>query len=203
MLNGHLTLKPILMGELFNELTTIEKIYWVITIASSLFFIIQMIAVFVMGDIDVDGDTDFDVETDTGMPFQFFTFRNLVGFLTVFGWSGLGSIANGNTMNTTILISVIAGLLMMVIMTALFYFISSLTDTGTLNMKNAIGKTATVYIPVKAKRSNMGKVQIKIQGSLRELDAITDDEDDLETGHVVIVLGVLDGSILLIAKSSK
>lgn len=191
------------MGELFNELTTIEKIYWVITIASSLFFIIQMIAVFVMGDIDVDGDTDFDVETDTGMPFQFFTFRNLVGFLTVFGWSGLGSIANGNTMNTTILISVIAGLLMMVIMTALFYFISSLTDTGTLNMKNAIGKTATVYIPVKAKRSNMGKVQIKIQGSLRELDAITDDEDDLETGHVVIVLGVLDGSILLIAKSSK
>jgi len=191
------------MDELFNALTTLEKIYWIITIVSSLFFVIQMIAVFVMGDLDVEGDTDFDVETDTGMPFQFFTFRNLVGFLTVFGWSGLGSIANGNTTATTIMISVIGGLLMMVIMTALFYFISRLTDTGTLNMKNAIGKTGSVYIPVKAKRSNMGKVQVKIQGSLRELDAITDDEEDLNTGNVVIVLGVLDGNILLIAKSSK
>lgn len=191
------------MGEIFNELTTIEKIYWIITIASSVFFIIQMIAVFVMGDMDVDGDTDFDVETDTGMPFQFFTLRNLVGFLTVFGWTGLGSIANGNTNTTTIIISVVAGLIMMVIMTALFYFISRMTDSGTLNMKNAIGKTATVYIPVHAKRANMGKVQVKIQGSLRELDAITDDEDELKTGNVVIVLGVLDGNILLISKSSK
>jgi len=191
------------MNEFFNELSTIEKIYWIITIVSSLFFIIQMIAVFVLGDTDLDGDTDFDVETDTGMPFQFFTLRNLVGFLAVFGWTGLGSIASGNTTITTIIISVIGGLLMMVIMTALFYFISRMTDTGTLNMKNAIGKTATVYIPVNAKRGNMGKVQVKIQGSLRELDAITDDIEDLKTGNVVIVLGVLDGNILLIARSTK
>ncbi len=191
------------MGDFFNELTTIEKIYWMVTIVSSVFFLIQMISVFVLGDMDADtgGDVDFDVETDTGIPFQFFTFRNLVGFMTVFGWSGLGSIANGNTNLTTILISVIGGLLMMVLMTFLFYSISKLTASGNLNMKNAQGKTASVYIPITKKREGIGKVQVKIQGSLRELDAVTDDEEDLKTGMVVTVTKVFDGNLLLVTKS--
>lgn len=191
------------MGEFFSELTTIEKIYWMVTIVSSVFFLIQMISVFVLGDMDADtgGDVDFDVETDTGIPFQFFTLRNLVGFMTVFGWSGLGSIANGNTNLTTILISVIGGLLMMVLMTFLFYSISKLTDSGNLNMKNAKGKTGSVYIPIAANREGIGKVQVKIQSSLRELDAVTDDEQDLKTGMVVTVTKVFDGNLLLVTKS--
>lgn len=191
------------MGEFFSELTTIEKIYWMVTIISSVVFLIQMISVFVLGDMDggVDGDTDFDVETDTGIPYQFFTLRNLVGFMTVFGWTGLGSIANGNTNVTTILISVIGGLLMMALMTLLFYSISKLTDSGNLNMKNAKGKTGSVYIPIAAKRDGIGKIQVKIQSSLRELDAVTDDEEDLKTGMVVTVVKVFDGNLLLVTKS--
>lgn len=191
------------MGEFFSELTTIEKIYWMVTIISSVVFLIQMISVFVLGDMDggVDGNTDFDVETDTGIPYQFFTLRNLVGFMTVFGWTGLGSIANGNTNLTTILISVIGGLLMMVLMTLLFYSISKLTDSGNLNMKNAKGKTGSVYIPIAAKRDGIGKIQVKIQSSLRELDAVTDDEEDLKTGMVVTVVKVFDGNLLLVTKS--
>ena len=191
------------MGDFFSELTTIEKIYWMVTIVSSVFFLIQMISVFVLGDMDadIDGDVDFDVETDTGIPFQFFTLRNLVGFMTIFGWSGLGSIANGNTNLTTILISVIGGLIMMVMMTFLFYFISKLTDSGNLNMKNAKGKTGSVYIPIVAKRNGIGKVQVKIQDSLRELDAVTDDDEDLKTGMVVTVTEVFDGNLLLVTKS--
>lgn len=193
------------MGDFFIELTTIEKIYWLVTIISSVVFLIQIISVFVLGEIDggLDGDTDFDVDTDVGIPFQFFTLRNLVGFLTVFGWTGLGSIANENTASMTIIISVIAGLLMMVIMSLLFYFISKMTDNGTLKIKNALGKTATIYLPVQSKRQNMGKVQIKIQGSLRELDAISDDEEDLSTGNVVEVTGVLDNNVLIVSKSKK
>ncbi len=191
------------MEELFSQLSTIEKIYWLIAIIASVFFLIQIISVFVFGDFDSEasGDIDTDIETDGGMPFQFFTIRNLVAFLTIFGWTGLGSIANENSTTATILISVISGLLMMLIMSTLFYFISKMTDSGTLKINNALGKTGTVYIPIEAKRGNIGKVQIKIQGSLRELDAITDDEEDLHTGNVIEVKKVLDGNILLISKS--
>ncbi len=191
------------MNDWMSELTTIEKIYWITAIAASVFFVIQMIMTFVMGDMDGDvgGDTDFDVEADTGIAFQFFTFRNLVAFFTVFGWTGLGCIASGYTTETTIIVSVVSGLIMMVIMSTLFYLLSRMTDSGTLNMNNAKGKTGTVYIPIHAKRGSMGKVQVKIQGSLRELDAITDEENDLSTGMVVSVKEVLDGNILLVETS--
>jgi hypothetical protein len=90
---------------------------------------------------------------------------------------------------------------MMLIMTLLFYLVSRMTDSGTLNINNAKGKTASVYIPVIAKRGAMGKVSVKIQGALRELDAITDEEEDLPTNSVVFVKEVLDGNILLVERS--
>jgi len=191
------------MNEWLSEISTLEKIYWITAVASSLFFIIQMISVFVLGDLDVQvsGDTDFDVEHDAGMPFQFFTFRNLVGFFTVFSWVGLACIDAEYSTGLTVGISAASGLVMMGIMTTLFYFVSQMTDSGTMNINNAKGKVATIYIPVKAKRSNMGKVQIKIQSSLRELDAITDEEEDLATNSVVKVIDVINDNVLLVERS--
>jgi hypothetical protein len=191
------------MNEWFSELATLEKIYWVIAVVASLFFIIQMISVFVMGDLDVQiaGDTDFDIETDSGIPFQFFTLRNLVGFFTVFAWVGLACIDADYSNNLTLIISSASGLIMMAIMSTLFYFVSQMTDSGTMNINNAKGKIATVYIPIKAKRSNMGKVQIKIQSSLRELDAITDEEEDLQTSSIVKVIDIINDNVLLVEKS--
>lgn len=191
------------MSNWYLELTTLEKIYWITAIIGSVFFVIQMITAFVIGDMDADvaGDADFDIETDTGIPFQFFTLRNMVAFFTVFGWSGLGCIAAEYTVMSTILTSTLSGFIMMLIMSGLFYLVSRMTDSGTMNINNAKGKTATIYIPVKAKRGNMGKVQVKVQNSLRELDAITDEEEDLKTGSVVLVKDVLDSNVLLVEKS--
>lgn len=191
------------MGDWFIELTTLEKIFWIAAIASSVFFVIQMISTFALGDFDVQvaGDTDFDIDADDGIPYQFFTLRNMVAFFMVFSWVGLGLINGEMSTLSVVLISSASGLLMMVIMSTLFYFISRMTDSGTLNMANAVGKTCTVYIPVKNKRSNMGKVQITIQGSIHELDAMTDEEEDLKTGSIVKVLKVLDDNILIVEKS--
>ena len=191
------------MNEWYLELTTIEKVYWIIAVAATILFVIQMISVFVLGDFDVQvaGDTDFDIEADSGMPYQFFTFRNLVGFFTVFAWSGLASLSADYSVSTTLIISTISGIVMMAIMSILFYFISRMTDSGTMNYKNAIGKVATTYIPIKAKRGNMGKVQIEIQSSFHELDAMTDEEEDIPTNAIVEVTDLISGNILLVKKS--
>lgn len=191
------------MGDWFLELSTIEKIFWIAAIASSVFFVIQMISTFALGDFDVQvaGDTDFDIDADDGIPYQFFTLRNMVAFFMVFSWVGLGLINGEMSTVVVVLISSASGLLMMVIMSTLFYFISRMTDSGSLNVDNALGKTGTVYIPVRNKRSNMGKVQITIQGSIHELDAMTDEDEDLKTGSVVKVIKVLDDNILIVEKS--
>ncbi len=192
------------MNEWFSELTTIEKIYWIVAVVSSVFFLIQMISVFVLGDLDVQvaGDTDIDIEFDDGIPYQFFTLRNMVGFFTVFSWTGLACISAGYTVTTTLIISFISGLVMMAIMSTLFYFLSRMVSSGTMNYKNAIGKIATVYIPIQAKRGGMGKVQIEIQGSIHELDAMTDEDLDFATNSIVEVEKIISGNILLVKKSS-
>ena len=49
----------------------------------------------------------------------------------------------------------------------------------------------------------MGKVQLKVQGSLRELEAITDEDHDLETATIIEVIEVVSAELLLVKKLSK
>ena len=44
------------------------------------------------------------------------------------------------------------------------------------------------------------KIQIKLQSSLREMDAITDSEEDLTRGTLVKVVDTVNDSILLVSK---
>ena len=93
--------------------------------------------------------------------------------------------------------------MMMVLTSSLFFWMHKLAESGTLQMKNAVGVICEVYLPIGAKRSKMGKVQIKVQGSLRELEAITDEEEELKTGSMVKVTEIVSAEILLVEKLSK
>ena len=181
----------------------IEQIYWGIAIPASLIFLIQTVMTFIGADIDSDTDVDVEVDGDHGIGFQFFTLKNLVAFFTIFSWTGIACLDSGYSNGTSVLISIIAGLAMMVMMAAIFYFFSRLTDSGTMSLSNAIGNIGEVYLPVEANRNNIGKISIKVQGSYRELDAITDDEKDLVVGSVIEVTDLLNDSILIITKSTK
>ena len=76
-------------------------------------------------------------------------------------------------------------------------------ESGTLQIKNAIGQVGEVYMTIGANRSEIGKIHIKVQGSLRELDAISDEEEKLVHGNVVKVIEVISGELLLVEKLKK
>ena len=185
----------------WSALEMFPKVYWMIAIPFSVFFIIQTLVSLFAGDVEHDVAGDSDVSSDDGVPFQFFSIKNLVAFFTIFGWSGLACINAGLGNIYVILISVICGLLMMLIMASIFYFMSKLTESGNLDIKNAINKTGTVYLYIPASRSGTGKVQIKVQNSLRELDAITDDTEQISTGSIILVVDVLDNNILVVKRT--
>lgn len=90
---------------------------------------------------------------------------------------------------------------MMSIMAGLFYLISKATESGTMDINRAKGGIGEVYLTVKAQRGNIGQVQIKVQGALRTLEAITDDKSDLPTGSVISVQDVINDNLLLISKN--
>ena len=188
------------MLEWYSGLELFPKIYWFIALIASLFFVIIMVLTFVGGDTDGLEDMDSDVDGDSGIGFQFITFKNLVGFFTIFGWSGIACLDEGFSNPITILISFICGLVMMSIMAAMFYYMGKLNDSGTLVYTNAINQIGEVYLTVQEKRTKIGKVSIRIQGSLRELDALTDSETPLKTGTVIKVKEVTPNGILIIEK---
>jgi len=191
------------MTEWFSNLEFLSKLYWSIAIVGSLVFIVVMIMAVAGGDADDLGDVDTDIDSDPGAGFHFITFKNLVGFFTIFGWSGIACIDAGLSTPITIIISVICGLFMMVIMAALFYFISKLNDSGTLNYKNALDTVGEVYLTIGADRSSMGKVSVNIQGTVRELDALTDSQTPLKSGTVIKVVDVTSNGILIVAHTRK
>lgn len=146
--------------------------------------------------------TDFEAD-DGGVGFQFFTFKGIVSFFTIFGWTGIICIDSGASTIITLLISTIAGIIMMFLTGALFYYMNKLVQSGTLKINKSVGLIGEVYLPIGAKRSSIGKIQLKVQGSLRELEAITDNKDDLATASIVKVKEVVSAELLLVEKLTK
>lgn len=187
----------------WSELNVLTQVYWVITAPSTLIFVVILILTIFGSDLESDVQTGFDSSIADGdsIPFQFLSVKSIVGFFTMFGWTGLGLLSGGVAPWLVILLSVICGLLMMVAMASLFYFMSKLTDNGTLNMKNAIGHLGEVYLTIPANRKGMGKVQLTVQGSIRTLEAITDDPEPIVTSSLIEVLDVIDQQILLVKRN--
>lgn len=186
----------------WETLDWFTRVYWIIAIPSSIAFLIQLVITFVGGDFEADTELDAEIDADTGVGFQFFTLKNTIAFFTAFGWTGLGCIDAGLGSLLTLFLSTLAGLVLVSILSSLFYFMSKMTENGTLQLKNAVGKIGEVYLNIPKNQSAYGKVQIKVQGSLRELDAMTKDKEDLKTGSLVKVLEVINDQILLVTKNS-
>jgi len=204
------------MNEWWDTFTSFEKVFWYIAIPFSVLLVLQMILTFAgMGGTDADiggGDTDLsdDVEhsssddVDAEPAFHLFTVRSFIAFFTLFGWGGIAAFENGLSRTWVIIIAFIAGFVALTAVSALFYFISKLADDGgSLKIQNALNKIGTVYIPIKANSENIGKLQIEVQGSLREMQALTKSDVDLKTGTVVKVIGIASNSVLVVEKYNQ
>lgn len=190
--------------EWFALLGGFDKVFWFTALIASGLFLIMLIVTFVTGgsdvDLDADGDGGFD-SADGG--FHFFTIKNLIAFFTIFGWSGIAALENDLSRPWVIIIATFCGLVMMFIMAGLFYLINKLQDSGTLDINNAIGAIGEVYLTIGLERGTIGKVSIRVQGALRELEALTDESSDLKTGTVVQVVEVTSNGILLVERLKK
>ena len=174
------------------------KIMWGIAIPFSVIFVIQMIITFLgLGDHGgISGDADVDADVD--MPFNFFTFRNFVNFFLGFSWAGITFYEAIDSRALLTFISVFTGLALVAIVMGLLYALSKTTQSGNININDAVGRTATVYFPIPAASSGMGKVQMSIQQAIREYDAISEANEPLRTGTIVKIKSVVNPQTLLV-----
>ncbi len=183
----------------WHTLEGVEKFFWAIALLFSFMFIVQTVISFIGGDDEgVSGDSDEYVDGDGGIDYQFFTIKNFITFFTVFGWVGLACLKGDLPMLHVVLWSTLSGIAIVLIMFFLFSRMDKLRANGTLQIQNALQKQAETYLRIPGLREGYGKVHVQVQGSLRELRALTDDEDDIPTGKPVTVIGIVNESILLV-----
>lgn len=188
-------------------LSVAMKIVWGITLAATFVFVIQSIMTFIgaSGDIDIDSDIDFDgLDADVpdaiagGSDMNLYTFRNFINFIIGSGWSLIllkDSIASRPLL---ILVSAVVGIALVAAVMYIFKFLASMQQSGNINVRNsAVGCQGTVYLTIPGERAGRGKVQITINGAVREFDAVTD-SSTLQTGAQVKVTEVLGQNTLVV-----
>lgn len=127
-----------------------------------------------------------------------FTLRGVVAFLTLFGWSGLWFSQLGLPGFLAVFLAVPVGFAGMVAIALIVREALKLQYDGTLNPRNALGRSGEVYLAIPPARSGQGKVTVLVQEQLREFEAVTDSPDPIPTGAPVVVTG-LAGDALLVA----
>lgn len=140
-------------------------------------------------------DADVDAHHSTAL-FGLISFRTLVAASTFFGMGGLAAQQGGLVAPLQLLVALACGAGAMVVVHYLMRTFYGLGQSGTLQVNNTLGKTATVYIPIPSARAGVGKVQIEVQGRIEEFTAQTASPEKLKTGAKVVVVGILGASTL-------
>lgn len=189
------------MNEFIASLDPFLKALYFIAIPCSVIFLLQTILTFVGMDGHDIADADFDGNLDTEhTPFQLFSFRNLINFLLGFSWGTITFYHSFQQKWVAIVLGVVIGLSLLALFFLILKNMYKLAQDNTMNINNAVGKTGQVYLTIPAAKSGNGKVHIAIQGSLRELEAVTEQEQPIATGSNIKVIGIINNSILLVEK---
>jgi len=176
------------------------KTFWYIAIPSSLIFIIQAIMTF----IGIDGGdglhSDFDSDLDADGPFQLFSFRNLINFLLGFSWTGLAFQELIHNKALLAILAVVVGSGFVAIFFSVMKQINKLAEDNTFTIDKAVNQVAEVYLTIPQHNAGKGKVLVSINGSVKELDAITNSNERIPSGTMVRITGVTSGNLLIVEK---
>lgn len=127
-----------------------------------------------------------------------FSLRGIVALLTVFGWGSLALLQLGLFPPLALALGAVLGVGAMFAVALILREALRFQESGTLDYRNTLGLTGTVYLTVPPLRQGAGKVNLTVQEQLREFDAVTDFGERLVTGDLVTVVGVTRGGAMVV-----
>ena len=185
------------MTDFFTGMSVLQQAFWYSALLSSIIFLLQTILTFAgveSSDLDTDFDGDFH---HVDAPFEWFTFRNLINFLLGFGWTGVAFFFFFFDY-ILVALATLVGLIFVAIFFIIIKQFLKLQEDNTFQMEKTIGKTAEVYLKIPAHKSGTGKIQVSINGSFHELNAVTEGEEIL-SGESVKIINT-ENKILIVEK---
>jgi membrane protein implicated in regulation of membrane protease activity len=205
------------MTEWYAGLGGLDKTLLIVAIIGGVVFLFQLVMMLIGGDadgdgdgaggdgmdggdVDVDGDvepgTDVDeVHADSDTGFKLLSMQSISVFLMMFGLVGLGLRGEGSGVAVSLGGGFITGLVCMYGVAKAFQLFRSLQSSGTIKLKNAVGKEARVYLTIKA--DEPGQVQVEVQGHLGIYDARSRHGEEIPTDTPVKVVGIVNNLMIV------
>ncbi|MBN2893133.1 MAG: NfeD family protein [Bacteroidales bacterium] len=186
----------------WEQLPLMGKIYWILAVPSTAIFLILLVLSFfgADADADIDGGDIGDVDIGEGLGGFILSFKSIISFVMMFGWAGIISMTFDLSIALTIIVAVITGLVSLIAVASLLYFITKMSYSGTMNLENSIGKVGSVILRIPSKKQGIGQIQVNVQGSLRTLEAMTEEKEQIKSGTNVQVIDVQDNILIVIPK---
>ena len=195
----------------WDSLSHVSQIFACVAIPATVVLLVQTVLMLVGIGLEADGgdisvgesiDADgpeFDVDLDGMDALRIFSIRGIIAFLVVFGWVGFVMDRAGVMLLITVPVAAVCGFLMMLVLALLMRTVMRLRNDGNLDNRNALGVSGRVYLTVPPARTGEGKVNVLLQGTYVERDAVTDEGEPIPTGCEIVVIG-LSGQTTLVVK---
>lgn len=188
------------MAGAFTDLTGLEQFFLICALMGGLMFLVRFVLQLVGGNSDVDTDIDVghaDVShADADISFKLLTLQGLTAFFMMFGLVGFVLLRESMFGNAIAIAgAVAAGLASVWLIGKIFSSFKNLQASGTMDNAKAVGEEGTVYLTIHA--GGTGKVQVSVKGRLREFDAVSNTNEDLNTGSRIRVIAINDRIVVV------
>lgn len=196
--------------------TSLQQTLFIIAAAATLILVLQVIMLLIGMTHDAsfdsaldahDGVSDFgdaDAFNSEGLVevagLRLVSFRTIIAFLSIGGWVAYLCLDYMNWY-LAVPVGIVAGAMAGVGVAYAMRAMYRLQSSGNIDVNNAIGKVVDVYLTIPKNREGTGKVNIYVQESYIEREAVTNG-DTIKTGEKALVIGVLNQSTVIVEKHS-
>lgn len=164
-----------------------ETAYMVSAGVGGAVLLLQMVLLVFGGDAEGDYDhAEAGMDSDDGSV-GLLSVRTIASFLAFFGLTGWYGVEENWPAGIAAFAALAAGASMMFVVAWLMAQLYRLNSDGNLNLDNAVGKSATVYLKIPGERSGQGKITVSVQGRSMQFSALTSGPE-IPTGAEVRVL---------------
>lgn len=183
----------------FQDLPLMMQIFWGCALVSSVFMLIQLVlSIIGMGDFEFDADAASADGLDVSGGMDLFTVKNFTNFFVGFGWAGV-SLRNVIVSDAVlILVATIIGLLFVGIFMLIFKQFMKIEGSSAVGVEATLGRNADVYLRIPANRSGKGKIQLSINGAVKEYNAVTDNTEAIPSGKIVTITEIIDKDCVVV-----
>lgn len=184
--------------DFLQSLDPLLRVLWYIAIPVSLFFLIQSVMTFIGADASDGTEADFDGDLGhSEAPFQLFSLRNLINFLLGFSWTGISLYDLIESKLILLALAFVVGVSFVALFFLIIRQVQKLAEDNSFRISSTLNKTAEVYLTIPERKKGKGKITLTVNGSYRELDAMTEN-DRIESGSVVRIVKIEQGSMPIV-----